>query len=82
MCVSFLAEKDFRIGNTCVSSLTTPKEALAPRSLPPHSAIRELRSPTRWLSSIGFQVTGLEDRGVRKREGILRSTLCTYRLNT
>ncbi len=41
----------------------------APRSSPPHGAIREFRCPLRWLSSIGFRVIGWRTEEQGSEEG-------------
>ncbi len=42
----------------CILAHSSSERLLTPRSSPPRSAIRELRSPSRWLSSIGFRIIG------------------------
>ncbi len=74
MCVVFFAEKDLRIAYTCVSSLMTPQEASSLLDL--HLLVVQLEN---WdiykMAELDwFPGHRMEERGVRKQGGVLRST--------
>ncbi|ROL50908.1 hypothetical protein DPX16_3542 [Anabarilius grahami] len=52
----------------CILAQDSSGSLLTPRASPPHGAIKELRCPSRWLSSIDFRVIGwrTEERGNEK----------------